>query len=96
MEKDNNQSLKSVLSQLFQEYKLNEGFLSAQAKDTWVEILGNRFNKYVADVFVKERILFVKITSPILRKEFELGKSLTLNEIHQTMKNSFIQEIRYL
>lgn len=96
MQKENNQSLKSVLSQLFQDYRLNEGYLSAQAKDIWAELLGNRFNKYVEDVFVKERKLVVKITSPILRNELELGKSLTLNEIHQTMKNSFIIEIKYL
>ncbi len=96
MENNEDKSIKSVLSKILSQYKLNEGFLSSQAKEAWQEVLGNRIKPYVQEVFVKNKVLFIRISSPILRKELEYRKSETLQEINQITKNSFIQEINYL
>ncbi|MFA9290414.1 MAG: DciA family protein, partial [Solirubrobacteraceae bacterium] len=67
-----------------------------QSIDAWQQVLGVKIKNYIDELFVKNKILFVRINSPIMKKELEYRKTQTLQEIHQKVQNSFIVEINYI
>jgi hypothetical protein len=93
---ENENSIKFVLSKLLSQYKLNEGYLATQAINFWQENFGKQLKNYVEEVYVKNKILFVRIKSPILRKELDYKKTQIKEEINKNLKTNFILEIRYL
>ncbi len=96
MRNDDNNSMGFILSKFLSHHKLDEGYLANQSIDAWQQVLGVKIKNYIDELFVKNKILFVRINSPIMKKELEYRKTQTLQEIHQKVQNSFIVEINYI
>lgn len=77
-------TIKSAMQDLLSTYKIQDKFNATQMVASWERIMGEPIAKRTEKVFVKEKKLYVKITSGALKQELALSKDkvkdLFLNE----------------
>lgn len=74
-------ALKDVFEELLQAYALKDRFMERKVLSSWGEIMGNTVSKRTTDLSVKDKVLYVKISSGPLKKELMMNKSKVLQLI---------------
>lgn len=93
MRKNNTQDMKSVIQDLLKESNLDKRFNEQEVIDAWPRIVGPLFAKYTQKVVVKNKILFVTLTSSAARQELSMAKSHLIASINTTFKNVMVNDI---
>ena len=75
---------------------MEEKVLESMAIDAWHDQMGDFMKKYTENVFVKNRVFYVKINAPALKNELSFGKSKILNHINQFIGEDYILEVKFL
>ncbi|MBV7441877.1 DUF721 domain-containing protein [Weeksellaceae bacterium TAE3-ERU29] len=96
MKKNNEQTIGEAIKYFIQEHGMQERVLESMAIDAWHQQMGDFMKKYTDALYVKKRILFVKLNSPAFKNELSYGKSKIIEHINSTLKEQFIQDIRFL
>jgi hypothetical protein len=90
----NEQSIKKLIHQVLQEDpKLNEGYEETQILNAWQQVTGNRITQQVEKAFVRDKILFVQVTTSVLRQELYFRKSKICRDINSMLKNNKLRDI---
>jgi predicted nucleic acid-binding Zn ribbon protein len=74
MQRTNTETIASVLSQFLKENKLDKPLNEKRLIDSWAEVLGGHIKQYTTDVSVKNEVLYVSISSSVLRHELFLSR----------------------
>lgn len=76
-----------------QNSKLENGIDNIRIKSIWTDVAGIHISKATKDIYVSNKILFVAITSSILRSEILLIRSELVKRINKEIGRDFISEI---
>lgn len=89
----NEQTLKQVLEQLFKTYridhKVNEQLLIAKYK----EMVGPMIAKYTQSARIRNRILFLEITSSVVKNELSYAKTKLVDNLNREVGKKVIDKI---
>ncbi len=66
---DDLKSLGDLLGDFSQQKKLKKPLLEARVVSLWKPLMGDLINKYTEKVFVKNKVLFVKVQQAALKNE---------------------------
>ena len=67
---------------------MEERVLQSMAIDAWYDQMGDFIKPYTDEVFVKNRILFIKMNAPALKNELSFGKSKILKHVNDFISYS--------
>ncbi len=84
MRKSNTQSISSVLKSYVQENHLERKLNELDLIKSWESVMGKTVSRYTGNLYIKNSILFVETTSPIVRNELLMMKEeirVRLNEV---------------
>ena len=70
----NESSISDVLKQFIEVNKLESGMDKIDVEQAWKNLMGNGVNTYTKEVILKGTILYVSLTSAVLREELSYGK----------------------
>ena len=62
-------SIGDLLGDFSQQKKLKKPLLEARVVNLWQPLMGDLINKYTEKIFVKNRVLFVKVNQAALKNE---------------------------
>lgn len=94
MKRRNAQTLGEVLREFFEENKvLRERFLESRVQQAWGEVLGPMVMKYTSNIYVKRRIMYVSLTSSVLRSELTLYRERLVESLNEHAGGSAIDDI---
>lgn len=97
MKKRSNQlSLGQAIKQMISDLGMEEKILTAQAEELFVEMMGNYIMKYVESFYMKQQVLYVKITSPELKNELQYGKSKIISHINEQIGKEFVLDVKFI
>lgn len=96
MRKDNKQSLGEAIQSLISDLGIEEKLFSVQAEELFVEMMKGVIMKYVENLYVSKRVLFVKMNSPELKNELSYGKNKIIKHINEGIGKEFILDIKFL
>lgn len=88
--------LNEVFEELLQAYSLKERFNERKVISAWAEIMGNTVSKRTSQLSVKDKKLFVKLTSGPIKNELMMNKSKVLQLIADKFGNNTIDDIVFL
>jgi len=88
--------LKDVFAQLLETYKIKDKYDERMVVSGWSELMGNTVAKRTADVSVRNKTLYVKMTSGPLKKDLMMNKSKVLSLIDTKYGNGVIKDIVFL
>ena len=87
-------SIKDLSSEFYGSYKIKKGINEIEILNTWNEITNNQIQKRTKKLFLKEKILFIKISSSPLRNELTNNKKTILSKIKK--RHNSIDEIYFI
>jgi hypothetical protein len=93
MRKSNENSLKEVIDQLLEQYKLRDRLHEVRIRQSWETIMGQAINKRTNNIRVKDNTLLINVTSAPLREELQYQKSKILDMMNKELGGEFLKVV---
>ena len=89
----NNTEIKNLLNIFLKKNNLEKGLLDLEVKKVWHELMENGVSNYTSDVSLKNKTLYIKLSSPALREELSYGKQKLIKLINERFKKPIVHKI---
>ncbi|VXC23956.1 RNA-binding protein [Flavobacterium sp. 9AF] len=86
-------SIKEVLQSFVIQNKLETGIDKVKIKETWIQIMGNGVANYTEAIELKNKTLYVRLTSAVLREELSYGREKIVKMINEEMGKEIINKV---
>ena len=83
----------SLLNVFLKKNNLEKGLDKVDAKDAWFKIMENGVSNYTTDVHLKNKTLYVSLSSSTLREELSYGKEKIIDLLNNALKKEAITKI---
>ncbi|MCK4638731.1 MAG: DUF721 domain-containing protein [Bacteroidales bacterium] len=93
MKKSNDQTLKEVINELLEAYKLGDKLKEVRLIDSWEKVVGKLINKHTKNLYIKKKVLFVKLDSAALRNELSYARQKIIKALNKEAKEEVIDDI---
>ncbi|MCK4360231.1 MAG: DUF721 domain-containing protein [Bacteroidales bacterium] len=93
MKKSNDQTLKEVINELLEAYKLGDKLKEVRLIDSWEKVVGKLINKHTKNLYIKKKVLFVKLDSAALRNELSYARQKIIKALNKEAKEVVIDDI---
>jgi len=94
MKRKNAQTLGDVIKDFLEENKiLREKIYISRIERAWTEVLGTMVMQYTRNLFVKNRILYVSLSSSVLRSELTLSRERLVKSLNEHAGAEVIDDI---
>ncbi len=93
--KRNNDSflISDVLKEFIEKNKLEKGLDAVDVKQAWINLMGNGVNTYTKEVILKNNVLYVWLTSSVLREELLYGKNKIIKMINEEIGKEVVKDV---
>lgn len=89
-------SIKDVLKNFVSQNKLESGIDKVEIKEVWTSLMGNGVANYTDAIELKNKTLYVRLTSSVLREELSYGKEKIIKMINEEMGKEVINRLMLL
>lgn len=94
MKRKNTQLLGEVLRDFFEDHtELYEKILEVRVQRGWGEILGPMVMQYTRNIYVKDRVMYVSLTSSVLRSELVLCRDRLLKSLNAYAGSAVLRDL---
>lgn len=93
MRKRNTELLKDVIAQVLKNNHLDKKLNDKHIIDAWPKILGENITQYTTEISIRNRILYVSISSAVLRHDLFLSREQIVNSLNNEVGAEVIKEI---
>jgi hypothetical protein len=95
MSKRQNEYLKisDVLKDFVETNKLQVGLDKVNVRDAWENIMGNGVNHYTTAIKLDRNILYVQLSSSVLREELSYGKEKIITMLNEALGKEVIKKL---
>lgn len=94
MKRNNTQKLGELLRDFFEDNtELYEKMMEIRIRRVWQEVLGPMVLQYTRNVYVKDRVLYVSLTSSVLRSELVLCREKLVKSLNDYAGSQVIRDI---
>jgi predicted nucleic acid-binding Zn ribbon protein len=96
MRKANDKSLKEAIEQMLQVYKIKRRYDETAVIAGWPEIVGKPVANRTKELFIRDKKLFLRIESSVVKNELLLMRSQIIEKINGEAKDVIVEEIIFL
>ncbi|KOY85490.1 hypothetical protein AD998_04375 [bacterium 336/3] len=89
-------TMKEAIDALLDSYKLRTKLDSTQIVQSWSDIMGLPIAEKTTTIFIKDKVLCVKIISAPLRNELQMSKDKIIYLLNQKFQYDVINDITFL
>ncbi|CAA6809872.1 MAG: Unknown protein [uncultured Aureispira sp.] len=83
----------SVILRMLKAYGIEDKYFEARAKQLWHETMGPTISGYTQNIYVKNRKLYITISSASLRQEISYSKEKIRTFINEGIGQDFIKAV---
>lgn len=91
--KHNDDVVGNVVLRMLKAYGIQDKYFEARAKQLWHETMGPTISGYTQNIYVKNRKLYITISSSSLRQEISFSKEKIKNFINEGIGENFISAV---
>lgn len=92
----NVQSFQEAFSEMLKTYKIKQKFEESNIVNKWEEIMGKTIASRTSKIFIKDKKLFIEITSAPLKQQLLLSKSKILEILNRDHKEPIVIEVKFI
>ena len=85
--------LKSLMNDLFKSYHIKQKFDQTKLVTSWEQIMGKTIAGHTKKLFVKDRTLFVKLSSAPLKQELTYNKAKVIGLVNAEFEDAVIDNV---
>jgi hypothetical protein len=87
-------SVKTILDNMISgSNSLNSGLNNVKVQKIWEQTMGSNANSYTKEVNLKNKTLYISLSSSVLRQELSYGKQKIVDLINKEIGNEIITKI---
>lgn len=94
--KSNEFTLKEAIEQLLSAYRMNGKINETRVIQAWEQVCGAMISRHTENLYIKNRVLYVKVDSAALRNELSYAKTKLVKALNNAVKEEVINEIAFL
>jgi hypothetical protein len=91
--KTNDDKFSNIIVKMMEVYGLKDKLMEYRIKKFWAEELGTQINSYTKTVYVKNKKVFVQLSSSSLRNELTYGKDKIKKMMNESFKEDYVEDI---
>jgi len=91
--KNDSVPMSEALNNFIQKNKLQHGIDKVNAREAWVNLMGNGVNNYITAIELRNETLYVSLSSSVLREELSHGKSKILDMLNEELGKNLVKKI---
>jgi hypothetical protein len=85
--------ISDVLKQFISQNKLEAGMDVVNVREAWKNLMGNGVNNYTTEIQLKGSVLYVALSSAVLREELSYGKDKIIKMINEELRKDLITNL---
>ena len=85
--------MEEAIDRLLKAYRLSDKMIELDIIKAWPEVMGDMIAGKTIDIYVKNKVLYVKLDSSTLREELSYGKSKLIKNINEHIKQEFLKDV---
>lgn len=93
--KSETSSLKEVIESMLDMYKLRGKFDENKLINSWEAMMGKPIARRTDKMYMKDKVLFVKLNSAPLRQELTMSKAKVLEIIHKDFDKNMVIDVLF-
>jgi len=86
-------NIQEALKDFVETNKLEKGLDKVNVRDAWTNLMGNGVNNYTTAVELKNKTLFVQLSSSVLREELSYGKDKIITMLNEALGKPIIDKL---
>ncbi|MDY0102475.1 MAG: DUF721 domain-containing protein [Lentimicrobium sp.] len=92
----NNQSIKDVIEELINTYRIGDRLSQTKVISMWDSVVGKMIARDTTHLYIKHRILYVKLNSPALREELGYARTKLIKSLNKAAGDDVIDDIAFV
>lgn len=88
-------SLKDVIDSMLDAYKLRGKFDENKLINSWESIMGKPIARRTDKIYMKNKVLYVKLNSAPLRQELTMSKTKVLEILHRDFDKNMVIDVLF-
>ena len=93
MRNANEQSLKQVLKDMVETYRLKARLNQSKIRTIWEKLMGKAISKYTKEIKLRKSKLYLTIESASLKQELSFGKDQIAQLINTELGENCVEEV---
>lgn len=95
MKKSNEILLKDAILAFLKENKLETKLNETKVITSWETVVGKLISRHTDQMYIKDRVLFVKVDSAALREELSYQRSKLIKKLNKESGTDAIDDIKF-
>ena len=87
--------INDLVNQFLRQNGLEMPLLQKRLIDAWGKVAGKVIERYTEEKYIRNQVLFVKISRPALRSDLSMMRSELVNRLNQEVGARIISDIRF-
>jgi hypothetical protein len=89
----NESTLGEAIERLLKAYRMDGKMREMDIINGWEEMMGKAIALRTTNIYVREGILHLSISSPVMRDELKFGKQVIIERVNQVAGEDFIKDV---
>ena len=94
MKRNNTEQVGEVLRRLLRQEGLETPLNEYRLVDAWKDVVGEAIARYTINIYIKNQVLFVHLSSSVLRQELMMSRQLLIRNLNSQV-GAQVDDIRW-
>ncbi len=93
MRQSNDQTLKEVINELLEKYRLTEKIDEVTLMQQWQELMGKMIAQHTKRIFLNKKKLYIELSSSVVRSELAIAKTKIIEMLNTSFGREVVKDI---
>lgn len=89
----NEKPIKQVIKELYKRYQIGKKMDEQTVIHHYPQVVGTLIHKYTESVFIRDGVLFLRISSPVIKNEINYAKEKLCKSLNEAVGKEVVRKI---
>ncbi|WP_460218801.1 DciA family protein [Psychroserpens sp. MEBiC05023] len=85
--------ISDILKEFVDTNKLQSGLDKVDVREAWTSMMGNGVNNYTTDIKLDKQVLYVSLSSSVLREELSYGSQKIIEMLNESIGKEVVKKL---
>lgn len=96
MKRNNTEKLGDVIRKLLRQEGLETPLNEHRLIESWRDVVGQAIYKYTTNIYIKNQVLYVNISSSVVRQELQMCREILIKNLNAQVGSQVIVDIKFI